>query len=81
MYVRIRNLREDSDLSQKQIADYLGCSQVAYSYYEIGKRSLPLDLLCKLADFYNCSGKLDKNMIILDDLIKPYDFAFITLSK
>ena len=55
MYERIRNLREDSDLSQKQIADYLGCSQVAYSYYEIGKRSLPLDLLCKLADFYNCS--------------------------
>ena len=55
MYERIRNLREDRDLSQKTIADYLGCSQVAYSYYEIGKRALPLDLLCKLADFYNCS--------------------------
>lgn len=55
MYERIRNLREDRDLSQKIIADYLGCSQVAYSYYEIGRRALPLDLLCKLADFYNCS--------------------------
>ena len=49
MYERIRNLREDRDLSQKTIADYLGCSQVAYSYYEIGKRALPVDLLCKLA--------------------------------
>lgn len=55
MYERIRNLREDRDLSQKTIADYLGCSQVAYSYYEIGKRALPVDLLCKLADLYNCS--------------------------
>lgn len=55
MYERIKNLREDNDLSQAKIAAFLGCSQVAYSYYEIGKRALPLDLLCKLADFYNCS--------------------------
>lgn len=55
MYTRIRNLREDNDLSQSKIAEFLGCSQVAYSYYEIGKRALPIDLLCKLADFYNCS--------------------------
>ena len=55
MYERIRNLREDHDLSQKKIAEHLGCSQVAYSYYEIGKRSLPLDLLCRLADYYYCS--------------------------
>lgn len=55
MYERIRNLREDLDLSQSKLAEYLGCSQVAYSYYEIGKRALPIDLLCKLADFYNCS--------------------------
>ena len=55
MYERIKNLREDLDLSQANIADYLGCSQVAYSYYEIGRRNLPIDLLCKLADFYNCS--------------------------
>ena len=55
MYERIRNLREDRDLSQKTIADYLGCSQVAYSYYELGQRSIPLECLCKLADYYNCS--------------------------
>ena len=55
MYKRIRNLREDHDLTQKTIAEYLGCSQVAYSYYEIGQRSLPLDFLCKLADYYQCS--------------------------
>lgn len=55
MIERIRNLREDNDLSQSKIANYLGCSQVAYSYYELGKRAIPLELLCKLADFYHCS--------------------------
>ena len=55
MKTRIKDLREDNDLTQKQLSQFLNVSQVAYSYYEIGKRSLPLDLLCKLADFYNCS--------------------------
>lgn len=55
MIMRIRDLREDHDLTQATIASYLGCSQVAYSYYEIGKRALPIDLLCKLADYYQCS--------------------------
>lgn len=45
------------------------------------KPEIFLDEDYKAADFYNCSGKVDKNMIILDDLIKPYDFVFITLSK
>ena len=55
MQTRIKNLREDKDLTQKQISKYLNISQVAYSYYELGKRSIPLELLCKLADFYNTS--------------------------
>ena len=48
-------MREDRDLSQKTIAEYLKCSQVCYSYYEIGKRDIPTDILIKLADFYDVS--------------------------
>ena len=55
MKTRIRNLREDNDLTQKQLSQYLNISQVAYSYYELNKRSIPLELLSKLADFYNTS--------------------------
>jgi len=55
MYARIRELREDRDLLQKQIADYLNCSQVAYSRYELGTRNIPTDVLIKLARFYNTS--------------------------
>lgn len=52
---RIRDLREDKDLRQVELAKYLNVSQVAYSYYEIGKREIPIALLIKLADFYNVS--------------------------
>ncbi len=55
METRIRSLREDNDLTQKQLSNFLNISQVAYSYYEINKRSIPLELLSKLADFYNTS--------------------------
>ena len=55
MYLKIKDLREDHDLSQKEVAKILNISQVAYSYYEIGKRNIPLDLLIKLADYYNVS--------------------------
>lgn len=55
MYQRIRDLREDRDLLQKDVADYLKCTQVCYSYYEIGRRDIPTDVLIKLADFYNTS--------------------------
>lgn len=54
-YPRIRDLREDRDLSQKDVAEYLKCSQVCYSYYEIGKRDIPTDILIQLADFYDVS--------------------------
>lgn len=52
---RIKDLREDSDISQKQLADVLGISQRTYSHYENGTRKIPLDILLALADYYNCS--------------------------
>lgn len=55
MKTRIKDLREDKDLTQQEISQFLNVSQVAYSYYELNKRSIPLESLCKLADFYNTS--------------------------
>ncbi len=55
MYERIRNLREDRDLKQKDLAKHLNCSQVSYSYYELGRRDIPTSVLIQLAEFYNCS--------------------------
>lgn len=55
MYDRIRALREDRDLPQKDLAKYLSCSQVAYSYYELGQRDIPTDVLIKLSRFYGTS--------------------------
>lgn len=52
---RIKDLREDSDISQNQLANVLGISQRAYSHYENGTRKIPLDILLSLADYYNCS--------------------------
>jgi len=52
---RIKDLREDHDLTQNDISKILHISQVAYSYYEIGKRNIPIEILIKLADFYNVS--------------------------
>ncbi len=54
-YTRIRNLREDKDLSQSALASMLNISQRAYSHYENGERSIPLEILCQLADIYNTS--------------------------
>ena len=55
MYRRIRDLREDRDLRQKDIADYLRCTQVSYSHYELGKRDIPTDVLIRLAEYYGTS--------------------------
>ena len=55
MYKRIRDLREDHDIKQQDIADYLKCTQVCYSHYENGKRDIPTDVLIRLADYYNVS--------------------------
>ena len=55
MYLRLRDLREDNDLKQIDIANTLNTSQSTYSKYERGAREVPLDVLIKLADFYNTS--------------------------
>ena len=52
-YERIRNLREDRDLTQKQVADILFMQLTQYRRYESGERELPLDLAITLSDFYN----------------------------
>lgn len=52
---RIKDLREDSDIKQKELADALGISQRAYSHYENGTRKIPLDILIALAEYYDCS--------------------------
>ena len=49
MYKRIRELREDNDLTQKEMASRLNCSQQVYSNYELGQRDIPTDILIKLA--------------------------------
>ena len=53
MYRRIRDLREDSDLTQKQMADILNCSQQVYSNYELGQRDIPTVILIALAKYHN----------------------------
>ena len=55
MYERIRNLREDKDLTQTQVATYLNCSQRIYSNYERGDVDIPTGILIKLADLHNTS--------------------------
>ena len=69
MYNRIRDLREDKDLSQKEIAKILNMSQTGYSKYEVGTNDVPTKILIQLAQFYNTS--VDYILGITDE-IKPY---------
>ncbi len=55
MYKRIRDLREDLDMTQAEIANMLGMSQTGYSKYETGENDIPTTILIKLANFYNTS--------------------------
>lgn len=55
MFRRIRDLREDNDLTQKQLSAVLNCSQQVYSNYELGQRDIPTDILIKLSDYYGVS--------------------------
>ena len=55
VYKRIRDLREDRDITQKEIAKKLNCSQQVYSNYELGQRDIPTDILIKLSNLYNVS--------------------------
>lgn len=66
MYKRIRDLREDRDMTQKQMAKVLNCSQQVYSNYELGQRDVPTDILIKLSKFYNVS--VDYILGISDDI-------------
>ena len=54
-FQRIQDLRNDSDLSQKQISEILHISQRSYSHYETGSRGIPIEMLIRLADYYNTS--------------------------
>lgn len=69
VYSRIRDLREDRDLKQQDLADYLNCSQVCYSRYENGKRDIPLETISKIADFYNVSVDYLLNRTDCPDMI------------
>ncbi len=55
MYQRIRDLREDRDLKQRELAQILHCSQQVYSNYELGERDIPTDILIRLSQFYGVS--------------------------
>ncbi|MGN0631390.1 MAG: helix-turn-helix domain-containing protein [Ruminococcus sp.] len=68
-YERIRNLREDADLYQRDLAEYLHCTQVTYSRYELGTRDIPTDVLIALAEFYQTSTDY---LLGLTDEKKPY---------
>lgn len=67
---RIRELREDGDILQKSIAEYLQCDQSLYSKYELGKREIPLYVIVKLASFYNTSTDY---LLLLTDNPAPYE--------
>ncbi len=69
MYDRIRNLREDHDLRQIDLASYLKCTQVCYSNYETGKRDIPTEVLIQLAQYYSTSTDY---LLNLTDESAPY---------
>lgn len=69
MYKRIKDLREDMDLTQSKIAEYLNMSQNGYSQYETDTNRIPVEVLRKLAIFYNTS--IDY-LVELTDEKKPY---------
>ncbi len=69
MYHRIRDLREDKDLNQEQLASILSVNQATYSRYESGNLEIPLQSLIKLADFYSTSVDY---LLNLTDQQKPY---------
>lgn len=55
VYRRLRDLREDADMTQQQVGDAINVPQRTYSYYETGGRMIPPDVLCALADLYHVS--------------------------
>ena len=69
-YFRIRELREDKDLTQKQLGEILNCSQRVYSNYERGDLDIPTEILIKLADFHNVSVDYILNRTDMKDFHK-----------
>lgn len=67
---KIRDLREDHDITQKEISKYLNITQQQYSLYETGVREIPIELLIKLADYYNVSIDYILNRTINKNLNK-----------
>jgi transcriptional regulator with XRE-family HTH domain len=55
IFNNIRNLREDNDKKQQELADYLNIKQTTYSKYELGKINIPIEVFIKLADYYGVS--------------------------
>jgi len=70
--MRIRDLREDNDLSQQALADLLHVTQATYSRYESGKQNIPNEMLIALARFYGTSVDY---LLGLTDCRKPYERA------
>ena len=69
MRLRIRDMREDRDLKQREIAEFLMCDQSLYSKYERGEREIPLSCIVRLAQFYRTSVDY---LVGLTDDPKPY---------
>lgn len=69
MYERIRNLREDMDLTQQNMADKLFINRRTYSSYELGVRGIPIEILSRIADIFNTSTDY---LIGRTDTKKPY---------
>jgi len=67
--MRIRDLREDRDMTQQQVADYLNIRQNTYSQYETGNRQIPIDVLIALANLYETSTDY---LLGITDCKKPY---------
>ena len=67
--MRIRDLREDNDLTQQQVAEYLNIRQNTYSQYETGSRQIPIDIIKALAALYKTSTDY---LLEITDCKKPY---------
>ncbi|CDF11999.1 helix-turn-helix domain protein [Mycoplasma sp. CAG:776] len=72
---RLKEIRKDRDITQTEVAKYLGMKQQQYSEYEIGKRLIPVETLDKLADFYNTSidylvGRTDERKAYRKSILK-----------
>ena len=68
--MRIKDLREDADITQRELAEHLHIKQNTYSQYENGQRQIPLDILIKLAKYYNTSTDY---LLGLTDQREPYN--------